>query len=394
MDEDVSSERSGTPLSSSLSTLAALLPVLFLIVILAQVSGGGLGPDPLETRGRPLDPKTLIPRHRDALASRPPHGLALGLYSMDPGFDYGPSLTEIAASGAHAVELVVDYFQEAHDSSDVNVSDPRVVPWRRVERTIEQAHSLGLSVHLMPIVLIRSPRPQDWRGTIEPIDRDRWHRSYRVWLVEIARRAERASVEALCIGSEFNSLQGDPKPWLETIGRVREVYSGAVTYSANWDSFSDVSFLDALDAIGMTTYHPLATSTDPTIDELVNAWLPVRSKLIRWQESHGIPMFFTEVGYPSVDGAAMHPWDYTAEGPVDELEQFDCLTAFQAVWSDVEQLGGVFFFVWWGHGGPLDRGYTPRGKKGLEVVERWFRKHPAAATGPLSPSAGFPLEKD
>ena len=369
----------------------AILPVLLLFGLLASNSSCEiLGPSPLDAPKRPYDPSLLIPRHRDTIANAPPHGLALGVYSMDPAFDYRNSLREIANTGANAVELIVNFYQERHNSSEVNVSDPRRVPWWRVARTIEQAHALGLQVHLMPIVLLRDPRPQDWRGNMTPLDRDRWYRSYRVWIVELAEKAEKVGVEVLCIGSEFNSMQGNAEEWLETIARVREVYSGAITYSANWDSYGEVPFLEALDAIGMTTYHPLADHDEPTLNELINAWLPLRSELIRWQESHGIPMLFTEVGYPSINGAAQHPWDYTAEGDYDELEQYDCLASFNHVWTEVEQLGGVFFFVWWGAGGPLDRGYTPRGKKGLEVIERWFRSHSQL----IRTSSHDPVERD
>ncbi len=227
----------------------------------------------------------------------------------------------------------------------------------------------------MPILLLRTPRPQDWRGTIEPIEVARWHRSYRTWIVEIARRAALSGVEALCVGSEFNSRQGDLAPWLETIARVREAYGGAITYSANWDSFDTVSFLDALDAVGLTTYYPLARHPDPSVEELIQAWLPVRAELRRWQRESGIPMLFTEVGYASIDGVAMHPWDYTAEGAVDLGEQRDCLEAFAAVWREVPELTGVFFFLWWGDGGDGDRGFTPRRKPALRVVERWFDPH-------------------
>ena len=357
--------------------LLGLLPALFLAALLLQDQNslGWLGAHPLETPRLPYDQGLLQPKKRDWIRQHPPQGIAVGLYSMDPRFDYLQHLQQVAATGARGGELIVNYYQERHDSSSVGVKDRRTAPPQRIRKTIQQAHQLGLKVHLMPILLIREPRPQDWRGKISPIEPSRWHRSYREWMRKIAKAAEENSVEALCIGSELNSLQGERIEWLETIARVREVFHGAVTYSANWDSYETVSFLDALDAIGMTTYHPLVSGTnyDPTLDQLVQSWLPLEAKLSRWASEIDLPMLFTEVGYPSIDGAAMRPWDYTAQGAPDELEQHDCLRAFEAVWSNSEVLTGVFFFIWWGEGGPLDRGYTVRGKKGCEVIERWFR---------------------
>ena len=363
--------------SSRGSWWTPLAPAFLLWTLLAPGMLGGCFQTPHRDPA-PLSGDPLQPLYRNSW--RAPHGLALGLYSKDPSYDYGTALAEIAATGANAVELVIQYYQERIDSVTVGISNPGTPPWRQVERTIEQARELGLDVHLMPIVLLADKGPEDWRGVIEPTHVGRWHRSYRAWMVDLARRAQQAGVTALCVGSEFNSRQGEREEWLRTIAEVRRVYRGAITYSANWDSYREVAFLDALDALGMTTYHPLAKDEnfDPTPDQLISAWLPLRSELIRWQQESKIPMFFTEVGYPSIDGAALYPWDYTrSEAPIDELEQYDCLNAFGAVWTGVPELQGVFFFVWWGAGGPLDRGYTPRGKKGLEVIERWFRKNAA-----------------
>jgi len=374
---DALTEFSSANAPRTTGVILGLLPAVFLAVLLLgnENSVGWLGAHPLETPRLPYDQSLLQPKKRDWIRNHPPQGVAVGLYSMDPRFDYQQHLEEVAATGARWVELIVNYYQERHDSSSVAINDRRTATPKRIRTTIQQAHQLGLKVHLMPILLIREPRAQDWRGTITPIEPTRWHRSYREWMREVAEVAEENSVEALCVGSELNSRQGERSEWLETIARVREVYHGAVTYSANWDSYETVSFLDALDAIGMTTYHPLVSGTnyDPTLDQLVQAWLPLEAKLSRWASEIDLPMLFTEVGYPSIDGAAMRPWDYTAQGPPDELEQHDCLRAFEAVWSESEVLTGVFFFIGWGEGGPLDRGYTVRGKKGCEVIERWFR---------------------
>ena len=354
-----------------------LAPVFLLWTFLAPGVLGGCLQTPYRDPA-PLSTDPTKPRLRDAW--RAPHGLALGLYSKESSFDYGPSLKEIADTGANAVELVVQYYQEKVDSEVVGISHPGTPPWRQIAKTIEQAQEFGLDVHFMPILLLAEPGPDDWRGVIRPKSVANWHRSYRAWIVDLARRAQQAGVTAFCVGSEFNTRQGDRDEWLRTIGDVRQVFRGAITYSANWDSFTEVSFLDALDALGMTTYHPLAKDKnfEPTRDELINAWLPLRSELIRWQQQSKMPMFFTEVGYPSIDGAALYPWDYTrTDAAVDELEQFDCLYAFSKVWLGHPELQGVFFFVWWGPGGPLDKGYTPRGKKGIEVIEGWFRKNVA-----------------
>lgn len=366
------------PLRGTPALLWALAPVLGLVLLCSGTIGdpGWLAADPVEAPTAPYDPSQLEPTRRDWIRAHPPQGVALGLYSMDPHFDYGPWLDEIAALGATWVELIVNHYQKRVDSSHVAIGDPRTAPWHQVARTVEQAHARGLRVHLMPILLIRDAGPLDWRGTIDPADLDRWHRSYRAWIVRTARDADRIGVEALCVGSELNSRQGDRDEWLRTIAGVREIYRGAITYSANWDSYDSVPFASALDAIGATTYHPVASDTSPSVEALIARWLPLRNAITAWQRSIDVPLIFTEVGYPSIDGAAMHPWDYTADGAIDLGEQRDCLAAFTSVWQDVPELTGLFFFHWWGEGGPEDRSYTTRGKPALEVVEEWFRRRP------------------
>ena len=81
---------------------------------------------------------------------------------------------------------------------------------------------------------------------------------------------------------------------------------------------------------------------------------------------------FTEVGYPSLDGGAVNPWDYTQVTAVDLEEQRRAFSAFIKSWNGVEQLGGVFFWDWYGKGGAKDRRYTPRGKPAADEIKRWF----------------------
>jgi hypothetical protein len=74
-----------------------------------------------------------------------------------------------------------------------------------------------------------------------------------------------------------------------------------------------------------------------------------------------------------MDGAAVHPWDYTLSAPPDLEEQRRAFSAFVKVWSEVSRLAGVFFWDWYGAGGPTDTRYTPRGKPAAGVIRRWYR---------------------
>jgi len=97
---------------------------------------------------------------------------------------------------------------------------------------------------------------------------------------------------------------------------------------------------------------------------------------VRWAKRIKRPLIFTEGGYPSADGGAVHPWDYTVNAPPDLEEQRRAFEAFVQTWDGVPQLGGVFFWDWYGDGGPTDTRYTPRGKPAQAVIRRWFQLGP------------------
>ena len=61
------------------------------------------------------------------------------------------------------------------------------------------------------------------------------------------------------------------KSWVELIEKVRTVYSGKLTYAANYDNYQDVGFWNHLDFIGINAYFPLRNPTDklPPADKLL-----------------------------------------------------------------------------------------------------------------------------
>ncbi|HIN79475.1 MAG TPA: hypothetical protein EYN00_00190 [Planctomycetes bacterium] len=357
---------------SRFSWLLSLVTPLALVLVGVVAQGTLLVPDPLEVP-EVASPLRWTPAPlRGWLLEQRPCGVTLALHSADPDFDYEGDLAEISTTGARWVQLKVSYYQARADSSRVAVADIHTAPSWRVRRTIRQARGLGLRVAFLPVLLLQRPGVDDWRGNIRPLDRPLWHRSYRLWMGKLAELAESEGVEILCVGSEFNSLQGDGEEWLRTITAVRERYQGAVIYSANWDSYQKIPFSEALDGMGVTAYQPLASGTEPTVAEMVSRWLPVRHQLRTWQRRERIPLLFTEIGYASIDGIAREPWDYTRDAPVDVLEQRDAYRAFLQAWDGVDELGGVFFYAWFGVGGKADRSYTPRGKPAMEVLRQWI----------------------
>ncbi len=346
-------------------------------VTASQVPTGTEG-DPPEFVGPPVasipePPPTA--RARTLMQHGPISGIVLGVFSQEPSYDYTTLLQEIRETGSPWVSLMVNNYQAKNDSNKVAIADARTPPLNRVRVTVRQARALGLRVLLFPILLLQSPEDEEWRGTIAPANRAEWFRSYRTMMNRYAQLAADEGVDLLSIGSEFNSMQGDASEWLEVIRQIREIYAGPITYSANWDSLEGVSFMSHLDLVGMTTYFGLSEKNDPSVATMVANWAPVQADVHEWKTFHGIPLLFTEVGYPSQDGANQNPWNYYHSTTVDLDEQRDCFDAFAQTWSGDTSLSGVFFYNWFGKGGATDTGYTPRGKPALKIIQKWFREH-------------------
>ena len=316
---------------------------------------------------------------RPARAELDFRGLAVGLWSMDPGASYAMQLHEVRAMGANAVLFPVLTYVDTVTGSTVYRLADHTVPDAVVRRAINDAHALGLQVALMPIVRIEHRVDREWRGQLVPEDRDAFFDSYRNMVVHYAKLAAAEQVDLFLMGSEMATLEDAPH-WFPLIARLREIYSGRLSYSANWDHYDSVPFWDQLDALALTGYYELSRTTDPTQELLDGSWRWIRNRLLAWRERHPEQrIIFTEVGYHSQDGTAMTPWDYTMEQPVDLEEQRMCYAAFVNAWRDEPALGGVFFWEWSGAGGPTDGHYTPRGKPAAAVLREFFTRDGATA---------------
>jgi hypothetical protein len=311
-------------------------------------------------------------------------GMCVPMHVPDPAHDYGASLAELPPLGVSHVAIFVRLYQP-DGASPAPARHPLRSPGdEAIRRTVEQARAEGLEVALVPMLLLERPEPEEWRGNIRPPSWERWFAGYRRELLHLARLAEHAGVTTLAVGSELSTAEGQTERWLRLIADVRAEFTGALTYSANWDHYRDVPFWAALDYIGLSGYYELTTEQppgdDPGQDTLLEAWRRQRRLLTGWRKQKGLraPLLFLELGYESKDGCAARPWDYTRRGGVDLEEQRRCYAAFAEAWRGAPELAGVFFYEWWGEGGARDASYTPRGKPALEVVRELFGGEPLA----------------
>ena len=294
---------------------------------------------------------------------------------------YKPSLEEISGLGATHLSIPVFFLQNTvhsvtHFSKPTDGTSPEQYD-RVVREVIDYAHRLGLKVMLAPIVNINHPNKKDWRGTINPPNWDAWFESYRSFVRHYAQMASDMDVEYMSVGTELVSTERFTKQWRRIINEVREIYSGQLTYSANWDRYEQVVFWDDLDYMGISAYFELSESPNPTVEKLVVSWKTVKDRLIKWQEGWGKPLVFTEIGYMSQSGVARHPWNYVSNGTVDLEEQRRCYEALRLVWEGESRLAGLYLWIWEPDKyGNSDRGYNFARKPAEGVVHNWYSNLP------------------
>lgn len=319
------------------------------------------------------------PRPKDAAI----RGVALGLFASEPGYDYGGLLREIADLGATDVLLVVQWHQRDLGSDDLS---PGTVD---LARSMQQARVLGLRVAIMPLVQLREGAYPEWRGQLRPRGgAAQWFTCYRTLLLELARTAQQGGAVRLGIGSELATLEPYQEEWRQTVREVRRVFAGPrsgggrLFYSLNWDTVSAQAplpaFLDDLDEIGVAAYFALAgpSTRSDRLDrqQLAHAWEGPRAQLQALRRRFpGTPVFFSEVGYPSLGSAAASPWNPDTDAAIDVQLQRDLMELFCQQHSGKGELAGFFAWNWFGFGGPTDRGYTPRGKPAAAALAQCLR---------------------
>lgn len=291
------------------------------------------------------------------------------------------TLRELARFGVEWVSLTPFGFMRSLDEPAVHFigNYPGGETDERMEGVIEQARRHGLGILLKPHLWIARG---EWRGEIgfdQPADWNRWFDSYERWILHYAKMAQRYDVEAFVVGVEFRSSQSSMADrWRALVAKVREVYRGQLTYSANWDDASELPWWDALDYIGVQFYPPLSMRTDPDLDTVRAAVSSRLDELETLSKRFAKPVLFTEVGYRAADDALQHPHEWPERvGETAVNTELQAL-GYQAFVGSVRKRSWVRGVYWWkwftdpstDEEGPA--GFSPRGRPAERVLRAAF----------------------
>ncbi len=254
--------------------------------------------------------------------------------------------------------------------------------WGETDEGIRQAaarcRAAGLSIMLKPHIWLRHG---SYTGHWLPPDsiQQVFEESFVEYVLHYARLAQELEAEIFCLGTEWQAfVQARPQYWRQLIKEVREVYSGRITYAANWDEYQDCPLWQDLDYIGINAYFPLSDKEIPTEEDLCQGWQPWIAEMAEVANRIGKPVLFTEYGYRSRLGNASKPWEADRQGVVSLAnQQLAYRVMFEEVWVEPWVAGG---FVWkWfvGHkqrGGRQHNGFTPQNKPAAIVLQQYYRQ--------------------
>lgn len=262
---------------------------------------------------------------------------------------------------------------------------------------IKLAKEAGLKIFLKPhIVLEKSPYESAdflnsllydyvdrtnfaiWRGDVIPQNEADWktlEESYEAYIIDLAEVAQQYQVELFCIGTELREfVRLRPDYWNKLITKVRNIYSGKITYSANWDEYELVPFWDRLDYIGVDAYFPINESATPNVWRTLINWKPIKGKLRLFSEMKNKKILMTEFGYRSISYAGKSPWIHNkGDGTPNNTAQANLYTAFfKTFWNESWVVGG---FAWnWMHSARVidTTDFTMQDKEAMEIIQKWY----------------------
>lgn len=272
-------------------------------------------------------------------------------------------------NGFNCGAIVQTEYMDSYDSVIIQPHPEKSHSDLELVELIAEMKANGLRVMLKPHVDISD---DTWRGYIEPTDLNAWFNAYTDFILHYAQIAENNGVEMLVIGTEFRTMVTDEyrAEWETLISQIRDVYSGKLTYAANWDDYWTVCFWDLVNVVGIDAYFPLSNQRDPSLNTLILGWSDYIADLSQWQQQVGKQIIFTETGYRSVDFAAAEPWEYLEQRPLNQELQDRCYKAIDQAFQDVDWFGGVLFWNWLprkGIGGRFDTDFTPQNKIAQDV---------------------------
>lgn len=295
------------------------------------------------------------------------------------------AIDELVRANVEWVAVTPFIYQEDETTPELR-SEREIGKFSRRDSTfilaIRELRAKGLYVHLKPHLWLGN----GWRSNLDHPNKKAWNTwfsGYRTRMLHYAKMAQLTGTELFCVGTELRtSIKNQPEAWKALIADIRNIYSGKLTYAANWyDEYEHVTFWNDLDYIGIQAYFPLTKTKNPDLEAIKKGWQPHIESLSRFSKTHHKPILFTEVGYRSEASATIKPWEWSGAFEVlfkkksDQTQLLAYEALFEEVWHQ-NWFAGVYIWQWDTRSSPSNAAtnldFSPRFKPAENVVAKWF----------------------
>ncbi|MGA9639437.1 glycoside hydrolase family 113 [Flavobacterium sp.] len=204
---------------------------------------------------------------------------------------------------------------------------------------------------------------------------ENWEADYESYILQYAQIAQDEKVALFCFGTELqNPIAKRPQFWIQLITKIKKIYTGNLTYAANWDEYDKVPFWNQLDYIGVDAYFPISDKQNPSVNDLEKGWQKYLPKMEALQKKENKKILFTEFGYRNSNYAAHEPWTEN-NSEINNLAQANSYEALFNVFKKQKWYAGGFAWKWYADDYHKRKviDYTPQEKPALEVIKRNYQ---------------------
>ena len=328
-EEAANTRNTPSTLRRILSAVAGLCLIMLLATEGATISAASSLASPSMTRG--VDVDWIGGGALPAAMRSPAAELAQSLVVMQ----YVKSL------GSNSVMISFSFGMRS-PTSNVLYQEPITPSVAQLGLAVEAAHQYGLRVTLRAFLdqkVLREFGADYWSGNIEPSNRAKWFSSLSSVLTPYLRFAQNRGVSEFVIGSELDSLAGDPH-WAGLLHQVSTIYKGRLSYSANWDVYQLDDVGVPVQAVGVDAYPPQNVGTNATVSQLTKGWLSWFDKA---PASLRARTTIDEIGIVPTAGAYKVPYAWSLAGKYDPEIQTRWFTAACSA-ARTSGISGIYFW--------------------------------------------------
>ena len=289
-----------------------------------------------------------------------------------------PALKALQTLHVNTVAIVpYTYMPSPFKSQGLNI--PKRLGSETDETVIYSLHRsklLGFMTLLKPQIWLSG----SWTGEIAMTNNHDWQiflDKYERWILHYAFLAARYKVDVFSLGVEMTKVSmAYPAFWTKLAAKVRFIYDGKITYSANWyQEFEAIKFWQDLDYVSINAYYPLSQDNNPTKLDLKQAFETIFTKLDQVAKRHQKPLLFTEIGFRSSEA----PWKSPHSSPQSSNYRPDHQVLCYEVVCEVlknKTYAGIYWWKWpsfldYAQQHPLS--FTPCGKEAENIIKNYFK---------------------